>query len=316
MDMMYPFEQIDMYVKKNRLYQQLKKYETSIKLIATNQVEEPLLIVSGIPGIGKSYLLRTICRDLHKSLSIIAPPNAPAMVQALWDNRHVDVLGFDDYQSILTAPFVIQVLKDAFGPDREVRWHAKSSGQKGNAPRHFKVSCKALWISNYDLSDSLIAVKPAARESVKGLLSRSGQTLDIGATPVEVYQYSIWLATHGDMWKAAGESIGREAMENALDWFTHHRDHLKELSPRTLFQAGRNFYKGKGNTKEILEYLDKQLSDHPLRDIPGFGKLKLIKHDQWKEEWEHPEFQEAAKLRQWPPAPSQFIQRRFPNDIR
>lgn len=290
------FSTLNRNISKNELHKQLEVLRTHYKFIIERKID-PLLIVGGVSGLGKTYLLDKVCREHGVRAQSIAPKNAHAFVEKLYQYRNAPVLVIDDAKTgFASAPDTAELVKSAFGPAQKVVWDVKNAGKKGNPPSQFKVTTALVWISNFDVSDDLDAINKESRENFKAILSRSGESVYVDAPPRDVFQYCIWLATHGNMWRLQGYSISREAAEQAIAWFIKHRNHIKELSPRTLASVGREFHKMRNDDpKKVDQILRKRLSLKAIErinkktgalypSIEAFGTLKLVKAGQWIEE--------------------------------
>ena len=270
-------------ISKNLLHAKIKELEAHYRLLVERKID-PLLVASGIPGIGKSYILNKVCRELGVPLMPVVPKNAHSMVEVLYRHRDDPILVIDDAKTgFASAPDTAEILKSAFGPARMVVWDTRSAGKKGNAPRTFKVNTVLVWLSNFDTTETMDSINKESRDNFKAILSRSGESIHVDAPAQDVYRYCIWLATYGEMWKANQTFISREATEKAIEWFTANRNQIKELSPRTLAAVGNTFHDIK-DVKDQMMVLRKRLAAEPMRKILGFGPLKLVKAGEWVED--------------------------------
>ena len=270
-------------ISKNLLHSKIKELESHYKLLVQRKID-PLLVASGIPGIGKTFILKKVCHELGVPLMPVVPKNAHSMVEVLYRHRDDPILVIDDAKTgFASAPDTAELLKSAFGPARMVVWDTRMAGKKGNAPRTFKVNTVLVWLSNFDTTETMDAINKESRDNFKAILSRSGESIHVDAPPLDVYRYCIWLATYGEMWKANHIFISREATEKAIEWFTTNRNLIKELSPRTLAAVGKAYHEIK-DPKDQMMVLRKRLAAEPVRRILGFGPLKLVKAGEWVED--------------------------------
>jgi hypothetical protein len=277
------FDTLHKNISKNGLYAKIKELEAHYRLLINKQID-PLLIASGVSGVGKSFLLQKVCHELGVPLMPVVPKNPAALVEVLYRHRDDPILVIDDAKTgFATAPDTAEIIKSAFGPNRMVVWDVKNAGKKGNPPRTFKVHTTLVWLSNYDTSENIDAIAKESRENFKAILSRSGESIHVDASDQDKFRYCIWLATYGEMWKVNRSYISRVAAEKAIEWFQEHRNSIKELSPRTLTFIGESSYKIP-DPKDVAMVLKKKLTAEPVRKILGFGPLKLVKAGEWVED--------------------------------
>lgn len=124
------------------------------------------MIVSGAPGIGKSYGVHTTLRDgslLHDlgandKYEVVKGNVTPiALYQKLYNHRDADhVLVFDDCDVVLEDPICLNLLKAVLdtGEKRTVSWLSESSALKAaDIPDRFDFEGSIIFLSNVDFDN-------------------------------------------------------------------------------------------------------------------------------------------------------------------
>jgi MoxR-like ATPase len=73
-----------------------------------------LLLVGGVPGIGKTYAIRQVCREVDRDPTIVSPANPHALAEELHEHSNDDLIVLDDYSSLLTSAEVYGDDQDRF----------------------------------------------------------------------------------------------------------------------------------------------------------------------------------------------------------
>jgi hypothetical protein len=284
----YSFATLCNSISKNPVYKNLKVYRTIVEEVLAGNVE-PLQFIGGSPGIGKSYILREECAKIGIAPTFINPTNPSSFNKELFQFRNKPVIVMDDCDSLATAPKVASIVKMGWGIDRIIHW-ATVEGNKNwrkkktkfdplIPPREYKITTKLIWLSNLNFTTQLKNISPDMRMSFEAICSRGGDPLWISGTDTELFRYTVWLGTIGDMFRRSHNDVGRKASQEAVNWFVTNRNHLRELSPRTLSRVARVIHDVAPKNKNII--LSKFLNGQ-TRDIPGFNELVLTGKE-WKE---------------------------------
>lgn len=209
------------------------------------------LIVSGAPGIGKTYGLEQKIRRAHKEdgleYSIMRGTcSAPGLYQALYNAKDGGIVVIDDCDSIFADEQAFNILKAALDTTntRTIAWRKMSSwiydinGQDAAAieavgdrfPNEFDFEGAIVFITNLDFRSM---VKKATKHSAhfSALLSRS-MYLDLTLRTHRARVLRIKDVFFGSMRKTLGLSAaqGQELIDFVLD----NADRLDELSLRTV----------------------------------------------------------------------------------
>jgi broad-specificity NMP kinase len=131
------------------IFEDLKTY---VKMVISGK--QPSLLVTGSPGVGKTYL---VTEQLKKSsvpfIHIKGRSTAAGMYTALYDNNG-KILLFDDCDSIFSSDDAVNILKgalDSYG-DRSISWLVgkpiKSPTTGQTVPTSFEFTGRVIFISN------------------------------------------------------------------------------------------------------------------------------------------------------------------------
>jgi hypothetical protein len=192
----------------------------------------------------------------------------------------------------------MELIKSGYSGDRIIRWDTKEGrniernpfakaimqyhelavalGIQGTA---WRMTAPMVWISNFNLDNGTAKFT----ESMQAILDRAGGSqVWFAANDEKLFQYTIWLATAGPMFR--GSNIPLQVRTHVINWFNQHRNRTASLSPRSLFDLARDIGRvGLADTnRHHIESL--HLKDMPVRDIPGFKRLELdLKKNRWVE---------------------------------
>ena len=160
-------------------------------------------------------------------------------------------------------------------------------------PRQYKVRCTLVWLSNLNFVTSLNQIPSDMRITFEAICSRGGDPMWIDGPDTDIFRYTIWLATKGDLLRKVMNNNGliqpvsRTASVEAVNWFNQNRNRLRELSPRTLAAVAgyiHNFEKTGVTDRKVREIiLNKKLLNGDVRKIVGFGELHLDNPPEWGE---------------------------------
>src|SRR5258708_927794 len=248
----------DIKIDDNHIYQQLESYKRRLNLMF-QRVPGSLLFCSGAPGVGKSFVLKHECKSKHINYAGTAPLNAHAFNRELYKYRDTDILVIDDADGLLGSGQMVNLVKGGFGPDRTVYWPTvqarKNQQHKENAdprydpeipPPSYKVRTRLVLLPNVHVANVVRHKKPQLKQAFEPLFSRGGLPIHIDPSDDDMFDYTVWLATKGDLFnyrknnndEIVNDRISKSAADEALDWFITHRLKLVELTPRLLSDLG------------------------------------------------------------------------------
>ena len=115
------------------------------------------------------------------------------------------------------------------------------------------------------------------------IFSRGGDPIWLEASEAELFLYTLWLGTAGNMFRQSNSYVSKQTATAAVNWFNRNRNFIKELSPRTLDSIAGYFHRIKDDEDVLIAALGKKLAANQLRDIPGFGQLQMVGPGQWQE---------------------------------
>lgn len=228
------------------------------------------MIVSGAPGIGKTYGLEKRLKQAHREegleYSVIRGTcSAPGLYQALYNAKDGGIVIIDDCDSIFNDEQAFNILKAALDTtgDRTIAWRKQSSwvydvngdDAGGNEivgdrfPNEFDFEGAVVFVTNLNMRDM---VKKGGKLSphFAALLSRS-MYLDLTLHSNRARILRIKDVFFREMRKTLGLTVaeGEELMEYVLD----NADRLDELSLRTVKHVADLFLLG-DDWKEIVEH--------------------------------------------------------------
>jgi hypothetical protein len=114
--------------------------------------KQPSLLITGSPGVGKTYLVSKLLKDSGKEFKHVkGRSTAAGMYTTLWENNG-KIIVFDDCDSVFSSDDAVNILKgalDSYG-ERTISWLTgrplKSGDEK--VPTSFDFTGKVIFISN------------------------------------------------------------------------------------------------------------------------------------------------------------------------
>jgi len=215
---------------------------------ATIQGKNRALIVSGPPGLGKSYTLMKLAESQNnkgKQIEVVRGFVRPTgLYKILYENRHKHcVVVFDDADSIFADDICLNLLKTAcdMTRDRKLSWLAETNmvdESEERIPRQFEFEGSIVFITNYDF-DFLIAKGNKLAPHLEAMISRS-LYLDLAMKTQRDYLVRIRQVVKLGMLRDTGMTASEEKM--ILDFIDKNADRLRELSLRMVVKLG-NIYR-------------------------------------------------------------------------
>ena len=197
------------------------------------------LVVSGAPGIGKTYQVQKTLEDLGVNfVSIAGALSGVELYKLGFENRHHgSVIILDDADGIFQSEDALNVLKAMCdsSPERKVSWLKDSATLRADEiPQTYRFNGSFIFLTNVDMAYHAETGKTKYAPHFQALISRS-LYLDLKLHSRQAI--SLWvehIATEGGMFKAEGvpEALGQDL----LAFLKKHRDDFRELSLRTVLK--------------------------------------------------------------------------------
>ena len=222
----------------SRIQDTYESMKTLIEAVAANTVNS--LVLSGAPGIGKSYTVEKTLQEvnsgdfgfsIHKGYI-----RASHLFRLLWENRNPgDVVVLDDTDAIFGDETALNILKAALElkPTRRIGWGSEKifEDQDGEEiPRYFNFEGSVIFLTNLAIHD-LINSNSKYAPHLSALESRS-LVLDLGIRSKKEYMIKIAQTVQEGMLRDKGFSKSQES--EIMEFITENMDRFRELSLRMV----------------------------------------------------------------------------------
>lgn len=222
----------------SRIQDTYESMKTLIEAVAANAVNS--LVLSGAPGIGKSYTVEKTLQEvnsgdfgfsIHKGYI-----RASHLFRLLWENRNPgDVVVLDDTDAIFGDETALNILKAALElkPTRRIGWGSEKifEDQDGEEiPRYFNFEGSVIFLTNLAIHD-LINSNSKYAPHLSALESRS-LVLDLGIRSKKEYMIKIAQTVQDGMLRDKGFSKSQES--EIMEFITENMDRFRELSLRMV----------------------------------------------------------------------------------
>jgi len=232
----------------------------------------PSMIVSGAPGVGKTFNLEKKIRAEHEENGldysmIRGTCSAPGLYQALYYARNGGIVVLDDCDSIFNDEQAFNILKSALdtGGERVIAWRKNSSwvynvrskefdddatenGDTDKFPNEFVFKGSCVFITNLDMK-AKAAVDNKMGPHFRALVSRSTY-IDLAMKSTRARVLWIKHVFMGTMRQS--ESLSVAQATEILDFVFENKDRLQELSLRMVKHVCQ-FYKIGSDWRELVE---------------------------------------------------------------
>mgnify|MGYP003654433535 CR=1 FL=1 len=201
------------------------------------------IIISGPPGLGKSFGVTKICDRLQATGKVVASSvsgfvRPTGLFKALYESREKNqVLILDDADSVFSDEATLNLLKIACDTTkkRTISWLAETRMEDelgSKIPRSFEFQGAVIFITNLDF-DALIARGSRLAPHLEALISRS-HYLDLSLKTKRDHIVRIKQVLALGMLRDQGMSESDEA--DVLDFISANVDRLRELSLRMVLK--------------------------------------------------------------------------------
>lgn len=234
-----------------------KAFKT-MDLLAHNTINgsNKSLIISGPPGLGKSYTVMKAAEDaigerLVTTVKGFVRPTG--LYRSLYEQRFPQcTIVFDDSDSVFQNDVSLNLLKNAcdITRERKLSWLAETKmlDEDGDRlPRNFLFEGSIIFITNYDF-DELIARGNILAPHMQALVSRS-QYVDLAIKSKRDCLIRIKQVVRAGM--LAGEGLDKAAEDEIVDFVEENQDKLRELSLRMVIKIANTRRDNRFNWREI-----------------------------------------------------------------
>jgi hypothetical protein len=242
-----------------------------------------LQMVCSREGLGKSFLVDQQLRKHGIKAPHLAPKNDDAFAEILWtysDPDQYPVLVIDDNDVLAWSERVANMFKTAFAPPHTVFHQTRRSMGSRDIPPEFPFHGRLIWLSNINYTDPA-NIDKEMRVHWRAMQDRGLDPIWIcPSEPEDVFAYIVWLIVERHMLRRVEGLKGRHN-EAALNWLIEHRNHIKQMTPRSMVDIAKMFKDYPDASKREF-MLSLKLSEGPLREIPEFP-MKPIREREKKE---------------------------------
>lgn len=209
----------------------------------------PAMIVTGNPGIGKTYSLDYILEGAAQAGKITYEPvrgyvRATGLFRLLWANRFKgSVLLLDDADSVFNEEIGLNLLKAALDTTkkRTISWRSEKVFECSDGepiPESFEYEGSIIFITNIDMERKAASDKALAPH-MNALMSRSFY-VDLNMHNHRELMLRIRsVVKKSDILKQLG--ISKADSEKIVNWMDENRSSLRELSLRAVLKLGMLF---------------------------------------------------------------------------
>ena len=219
------------------------------------------LIVSGPPGVGKSFGVESILEEYDSMTKLSGQPPRTEVVkgsmtpiglyQTLYNNSNKgDILVFDDCDSILFDEVCLNMLKAVLdsGKKRYISWKAESQAlRREGIPDRFEFKGGCIFITNVNFEG---VRSKKIKDHLEALMSRC-HYIDLGMDSTADKFLRINQIVRDGMLKEYGFS--KEFEKEIIDFMIKHSARLREISLRMVLKIADLAQMDFDNWKEISE---------------------------------------------------------------
>lgn len=237
---------------KERIAVRYDAMERMTKRLVAGKV--PSLIISGPPGLGKSFTVRAALAErfpdgpestdeegnetLHHD-TVSGSISAVGLYQALWYTRNGGILVLDDVDDVFRDETALNLLKGALdsSPIRMISWRKEARWLEENGiPDRFEFRGHVVFLTNIDF-ESIIQSGKRDAEHFKALIDRSMYLCLTLRTRRDFMIRIRQVAGGAEGMLVKNFGLTEEQAEEALDFVTEHQTRFYNLSLRLVGQV-------------------------------------------------------------------------------
>lgn len=221
------------------------------------------IIVSGNPGIGKTYTLEYILESAAADEKIIFAPirgyvRASGLYKLLYENRFKNcVIMFDDADSVFADETALNLLKAALDTTkkRTLNWRSEMKFELSDGeavPNSFDFEGAVVFVTNLDFQRQ-IGSNSRLAPHLEALMSRS-YYLDLNLTTQQELLVRIQsVVKKSDILNSM--NVSRADQKTILKYIIDNANRMRELSLRTIIKLG-NIMKAAKDATEFVQMAD------------------------------------------------------------
>lgn len=203
--------------------------------VSTISGDSRALIVSGPPGLGKSYTIENVLngKDPQEYRIVKGFMRATGLYRLLYEMRHKNcVLVFDDCDSIFFENDTLNLLKAACDTTerRRIFWGAETKmrdDEEDLLPTSFDFEGAVIFITNYDF-DKMIANEHKLSEHVAAMVSRA-HYIDLTLKTKRDFVVRIKQVVNEGM---LHDRLSKQQVNECIEFIDKNQNNLRELSLR------------------------------------------------------------------------------------
>lgn len=225
-----------------------------VKSVAANTVNS--LVISGSPGIGKSYTVENTLRDIRGNMYAVHKGyiRASHLFRLLWENKNPgDVIVLDDTDAIFGDETALNILKAALElkPVRRIGWGSEKvfEDQDGEEiPRYFDFQGAVIFLTNLDFHN-MISSGSKYSPHLSAIESRS-LVLDLGIKSRREYMIKIKQTLDEGM--LSNKGFTKEEEFEIYDFVVDNVDKFREMSLRMIEKVAALYEANPENWKNLV----------------------------------------------------------------
>ncbi len=256
-------------IAENPIFQQVKQAEAKLDLLYQGRI--PALVLYGPPGIGKTVATKQMAKRHRVGWRSENPGTPIGLLKIFHKYRAKPVIVIDDVDHLWDSTEAIGILKLALDSSRE-RFLGRTVGGASHSIGRFRLNCGVVFCSNRDFDD------PAQFSRWKGGVEAiRNRTLrqPFSFAPVDLYEYTGWLATEGGMLASIGIdlSLGSTVTD-------------KNGNSVRVTGANRHRLLSRAEANHVLDHFARNARCYPSispRELAKFAKLRILNDgEQWE----------------------------------
>lgn len=224
------------------------------------------MIVSGNPGIGKTYTLEYILEKARDSSQIMYTGvrgyvRPTGLFRLLWEHKDKgQAIMFDDADSVFADEVGLNLLKGALDTTkrRTISWRSekKFESADGDAiPESFDFNGSIIFVSNIDFERSIASANKLAPH-LEALMSRS-YYLNLNLRNTRELMVRIKsVVENSDILSSLGKGVKKRDQQKIVDYIETNMGRLREMSLRTVIKLGTIFNAAGGDEENFRKMAD------------------------------------------------------------